>query len=238
MSPQDALQQRPLQHRYPLPPSPTSHSRKRKAAPLDGGERRLSKRLSLLNLGVLPQSTPSLTLLPLTTCLPERSGSKLYVPVETPSLSPSTPAPTPQQPPIQHDDVMQLDDDKHKVYIYNMDDDLSSDSEPDDGRLVFLPDIDRHLRQTRIPPAVLASPEGELAGMQVVLYNDPRSLTVPEERDGVRRAILDARQRLRDKQKRERDEGAEARATTVYDMELEDSADVDAMDVDMCPRID
>ncbi|KAF4589480.1 hypothetical protein GQ602_003369 [Ophiocordyceps camponoti-floridani] len=217
--PRDALQQRQLQHRYPLSSPPTSsHSRKRKAAPLDGGgERRLSKRLSLLNL--------------------ERSGSKLYVPVETPSPSPSTPDPPPQTP-IQHDDAMQLDDDKHKVYIYNMDDDLSSDSEPDDGRLVFLPDIDRHLRQTRIPTAVLASPEGELAGMQVVLYNDPRSLTVPEEQDGVRRAILDARQRLRDRQKRERNQGAEARATTVYDMELEDFADVDAMDVDMCPRID
>ncbi|MBE3049054.1 hypothetical protein IMZ48_42455, partial [Candidatus Bathyarchaeota archaeon] len=98
---------------------------------------------------------------------------------------------------------MQVDDTKHKVYIYNLDDELSSsDSDPDDGRLVFLPDIERALRANRIPPVVRANSDGQLAGrsledMQVVLYNVPSSLSVAPEHDSVRKAIIEARARAR-----------------------------------------
>lgn len=95
---------------------------------------------------------------------------------------------------------MQLDDTKHKVYIYDLDAELASDSEAsDDGRLVFLPDIKKHLRESRIPPVVLANSDGQLAGMdkQMVLYNVPSSLTVPEEQDSVRKAIIETRARTR-----------------------------------------
>lgn len=95
---------------------------------------------------------------------------------------------------------MQLDDSKHKVYIYDLDAELSSDSDNDEGKLIFLPDIEKHLRESRIPRGVLANDEGQLAGMQLVLYSDPKSLSVPEERDGVRRAIIEARQRAREAQ--------------------------------------
>jgi len=106
--------------------------------------------------------------------------------------------------------MMQLDDSKYKVYIYNIDDELSSsDGEAagsdgeEGGRLVFLPDIERHLRANRIgpsiPPPVPPSPEGELAGMQLVLYGVPSSLSVPEEHDSVRKAIIEARARHREK---------------------------------------
>lgn len=95
---------------------------------------------------------------------------------------------------------MQLDDSKHKVYIYDLDAELSSDSDNDEGKLIFLPDIEKHLRESRIPRGVLANDEGELVGMQLVLYSDPKSLSVPEERDGVRRAIIEARQRAREAQ--------------------------------------
>ncbi|RDA93493.1 hypothetical protein CP533_4013 [Ophiocordyceps camponoti-saundersi (nom. inval.)] len=200
------MPEEPPQHQPPpsQSPPPPRQSRKRKATTHDG-DRRLSKRLSLLNL--------------------EQGGSKLYVPV------PKTPTPS---PPTQNDDRMQIDDSKDKVYIYNMEDELSSDSEAEDGRLVFLPDLDRHLRQSRIPPAVLTSPDGDLAGMQMVLYNDPRSLTVPEDRDGVRRAILDARHRLREKQRLERqgdhvqDEAPDEASRTRFDPQ-----DSEPMDVDM-----
>jgi hypothetical protein len=114
---------------------------------------------------------------------------------------------------------MQVDDTKHRVYIYSLDDELSSsDSEPDDGRLVFLPDIERHLRRNRlhlpateppIPRPVPVSPEGELAGMQVVLYSEPASISVPAEKDSVRKAIIETRTRTRERQRRER-EGGEA----------------------------
>lgn len=106
------------------------------------------------------------------------------------------------KPIAEEDDAMRLDDTKHKVYIYDLDAELSSDSEAsDDGRLVFLPDIKKHLRESRIPPIVLANSDGELAGMnqQMVLYNIPSSLTVPEEQDSVRKAIIESRARSRAK---------------------------------------
>lgn len=96
---------------------------------------------------------------------------------------------------------MHIDNTKHKVYIYDLDAELSDSDTSDDGRLVFLPDIAKHLRETRIPPSVLANQDGELAGMnkELVLYNVPSSLSVPEEQDGVRKAILEARARMRAK---------------------------------------
>ncbi|PQE03333.1 hypothetical protein CJF30_00005549 [Rutstroemia sp. NJR-2017a BBW] len=156
--------------------------RKRKAETQDN--ERLSKRMSLLNL--------------------ERNGQKLYVPVEQPALneprpvSKSTKSKT-KQP--QDEDTMQLDDSKHKVYIYNLDDELSDSDTSDDGRLVFLPDISKHLRETRIPPSILANKDGELAGMnnQLILYDTavPRNHDVPEGQDLIRKAFLESRAKAR-----------------------------------------
>ncbi|KAF5019506.1 hypothetical protein F66182_8483 [Fusarium sp. NRRL 66182] len=199
--------------------------RKRKADTQDN--ERLSKRLSLLNI--------------------EQSGSKLYVPVEEPSTSTlaststasasastSKPSSSNLPPP---DESMQLDDSKHKVYIYNIDDELSSDSETEDpGKLVFLPDIEKHLHANRIPPSVLANSDGELAGMQIVLYNDPKSLTVPEDKDSVRKAIIESRHRMRELQRLEREGKAEA--PTIQDEQVSSAVitnpddDPDAMDLD------
>ncbi|KAI6783073.1 uncharacterized protein J7T54_000575 [Emericellopsis cladophorae] len=150
-----------------------SSSRKRKAE--SQPDERLVKRLGRLNI--------------------EKDGSKLYVPVENPTQFQSGSAHVEEAT-----DPMAVDDSKHKVYIYNLDDELSSSDTESEDRLVFLPDIDRHLRQNRIPPHILANSEGELAGMQMVLYSDPKSLSVPESKDSVRKAIIEARQRLRDQQ--------------------------------------
>ncbi|KAF9765213.1 hypothetical protein IL306_002554 [Fusarium sp. DS 682] len=188
--------------------------RKRKADTQDN--ERLSKRLSLLNL--------------------EQSGNKLYVPVEQPTSSiHSAPASTSSNDASNTvpDEIMQLDDSKHKVYIYNIDDELSSDSESDDhGKLVFLPDIEKHLRANRIPPSVLANSEGELAGMQVVLYSDPKSLTVPEDKDSVRKAIIESRNRTRELQRLERE--CKTEIPTIQDTSLATTTedDPDAMDLD------
>ncbi|TGO29334.1 hypothetical protein BPAE_0016g00580 [Botrytis paeoniae] len=168
--------------------------RKRKAETQDN--ERLSKRMSLLNL--------------------ERNGQKLYVPVEQPTLSSDLPTAsstftTSDHKPIKPkrtqqqdtDDVMQLDDSKHKVYIYDLDDELSDSDASDDGRLIFLPDISKHLRETRIPPHILANKDGQLAGMnnQLILYDTavPRNHNVPEEQDLVRKAFLEAREKARAK---------------------------------------
>jgi hypothetical protein len=129
--------------------------------------------------------------------------------VEAPTIAAFTSkAPARDKP--QEEDIMQLDDTKHKVYIYDLDAELSdSESSSDEGKLVFLPDIEKHLRETRIPPRILANSEGELAGnnLQLVLYNVPSSLTVPEEQDSVRRAIVETRARARARQEQRRLQG-------------------------------
>jgi len=112
---------------------------------------------------------------------------------------------------------MQLDDTAHKVYIYDLDAELSDSESSDDGKLVFLPDIKKHLRATRIPPSVLANSEGELAGLnnQLVLYNIPSSLTIPEEQDSVRKAIIETRARAREKQRQIREERGRSSSQTT-----------------------
>ncbi|KAK4201772.1 hypothetical protein QBC40DRAFT_277511 [Triangularia verruculosa] len=185
------------QHNLFQQQQPSRLSRKRKPdAPPENNER-LSKRMSLLNL--------------------EHSGPKLYVPVEQ-GDNHNQPLPdlNATQPQSQHhggrtrhpvdDSMMQLDDSKYKVYIYNLDDELSSsDNETDDGKLIFLPDIEKHLKSDRIPPNLLASPSPQdLADKQLVLYRVPSSITVPEEQDSVRKAIIEARQRMRERQEAER----------------------------------
>jgi len=109
---------------------------------------------------------------------------------------------------------MQLDDSKYKVYIYNLEDELSSSDGEDDGKLVFLPDIEDHLRANRIPPHILAGPTPDAKGRELVLYNVPSSITVPEEQDNVRKAIIEARARIREKQTAEK-EAAKPQDTQV-----------------------
>jgi len=187
----------------------TTGNRKRKAENQDN--ERLSKRLSLLNLG--SYCTALFCMYICSNDLAERTGEKLYVPVEQPAAvnsPPSKPLPTAQD---QDVDLMQVDDSKFRVWVHNLDDELS-DSESDDGKLVFLPNIEKHLRESRIPASILANSEGELAGnKQMVLYSVPSSLSVPEEQDSVRKAILEARARVRAKQDARR--GADAQRPQV-----------------------
>ncbi|KAJ4417700.1 hypothetical protein N0V85_001743 [Neurospora sp. IMI 360204] len=184
-----------IQQQY-VAPQPAPCSRKRKADSHPENER-LAKRMSLLNL--------------------EHGGHKLYVPVENPqaaiSFSPSfipsaTSPPSSSSQTIGQDDTeyMQCDNTKHKVYIYNIEDELASDSEaePDGGKLVFLPDIEKHLRQNRIPTQALLNTQSsfvdpDILNKQLVLYSLPASITVPEEQDSVRKAILEARARMQEK---------------------------------------
>ncbi|KEY66518.1 hypothetical protein S7711_04844 [Stachybotrys chartarum IBT 7711] len=197
------------------PPSAPLLGRKRKAETQEN--ERLNKRLSLLNL--------------------EHNGPKLYVPVETPSVA-STPSVTTNPSTPAQDDTMQLDESKHKVYIYNIDDELSSDSEGDEAKLVFLPDIEKHLKESRIPRHILANQDGELAGMQVVLYSDPTSLSVPVEQDSVRKAIIESRRRLREKQKLDREGTPQDDLLPPHHYQPDSCAhaipaqDADAMDMD------
>lgn len=201
-SPAAALEQQAQQARA---------GRKRKADAQDND--RLTKRLGCLNIGrsthhLGPPPAHPVESWPCANGAPAAGQNlrRLYATVE--DDHPNRAAPSARNAPAG-DETMQLDDSKHKVYIYNLDDELSSsDSEPEDGKLIFLPDIERALRANRIPPVVRANSEGQLAGkniedMQLVLYNVPSSLSVAPEHDNVRKAILEARARARREQEQE-----------------------------------
>ncbi|PNY28596.1 Uncharacterized protein TCAP_01486 [Tolypocladium capitatum] len=221
--PQGPLPQGPLPQGSSTTTATPQPGRKRKAEPHDN--ERLSKRLGLLNLEPHGSKLHSL-----------RVGTPAPSPDPTGPIQPSNPSNLPRDDSMQ----MQLDDSKHKVYVYNIDDELSSDSEGEEGSLVFPPYIDKHLKENRIPPHILANSEGELAGMQMVLYSDPKSLTVPEGRDSVRKAIIEARHRVRERQRRERDGTAPRDNTSTTTskmsqtqvMEPQDDDDGDVMDMD------
>ena len=93
---------------------------------------------------------------------------------------------------------MEVEDTPHRVYISDLSAELS-DIESDEENPIFLSDIEKHL--SKIPRHVLRGPDPKpTENNQVVLYNVPASLTVPEAQDNVRKAIVEARQRIRDKQ--------------------------------------
>jgi hypothetical protein len=236
---QHPLNQHALYNQQLPPDSPLLRmQRKRKAdAPPENNER-LSKRMSRLNLGMrCPSNWPPSSItahasdageFELTSIAPENSTHKLHVTVEdaepeppvadnaAPSSVPST-SPKPKKShrsrPVD-DSIMQLDDSKYKVYIYNLDDELSSsDNESDasaaddkNNKVIFHPDVEKHLRANRIPTHVLdprPDPRSEMAGKELVLYSEPTSLSVPVEHDSVRKAIIEARARARERQRLE-----------------------------------
>jgi hypothetical protein len=95
---------------------------------------------------------------------------------------------------------MEVEDTKDKVYIYDLDKELA-ESESDDERPVFIPDIERHLL-ARIPRHVLIGDDAREAAknMQMILYQAPTSLTVSPDKDNVRRAIIESRKRAQERQ--------------------------------------
>ncbi len=95
---------------------------------------------------------------------------------------------------------MQVDDTKDRVYIHDLDAEIAG-LESDEENPLFLPDIEKKL--SKIPQSVLTGRSPAPISNQLVLYNVPSSLSVPEERDSVRRAILESRARARDKQAQE-----------------------------------
>ncbi|KAI4090980.1 MAG: hypothetical protein LQ344_004361 [Seirophora lacunosa] len=119
---------------------------------------------------------------------------KLYIPVEghAPPNHSITTAPN---------DSMQLDDTKDKVYIHNLAAEIA-DIESNENTPLFLPDIEQKL--SKIPRSVLSGRDPPISNNQMVLYNVPSSLSIPEEQDSVRRAIIESRARARETQALER----------------------------------
>ncbi|KAH3948136.1 hypothetical protein HBH53_105740 [Parastagonospora nodorum] len=219
-------------HSSPFAPQHAPHGIKRSAESSLENEQRLSKRFDLLNLV-------------------DNNGTRLYIPVpgstdaHSPRRADAVPtahplaatlpltkrARTPRSP--RASDTMDVEDTPHRVYIHDLAAELS-DIESDEENPIFLPDIEKHL--SKIPKHVLLGPEPKSnEHNQMVLYNVPASLTVPEERDGVRKAIVEARQRIRNGQANpvmevERVASPVSRMDTNMNIPLGD--DVEAMDID------
>ena len=154
---------------------------------------------------------------------------------------------------------MAVDETKHRVYISNLDKEIAEIEAAEEAakKTIFIPDVDKRMLEQRIPLSIWANKDGELAGMNqdqaLVLYDFPKSLTVDENQDSVRKAILESRKRAQDEQRRkaglqplesapetalrttpplqstdlELDDGVEPMA-----IEEDDGAESDVMDVD------
>ena len=93
---------------------------------------------------------------------------------------------------------MLLDDTPNRVYIHNLDAELKN-IEAEEEKLVFLPNIEKKLG--KIPNNVLRGDVHPSAqGKQMVLYQVPHSISIPENQDSVRKAILESRKRASEKQ--------------------------------------
>ncbi|MCJ1393760.1 hypothetical protein MMC18_006636 [Xylographa bjoerkii] len=117
---------------------------------------------------------------------------KLYIPVKQPPTTPPR-----RSRSNAFSDSMNLDDTRDRIYIHNLDDEIS-DIESEEEKLVFLPDIEKRL--TKIPKSVLLGQSQPHTSNEVVLYSVPESLSIPPEQDNVRKAIIEARERARQKQ--------------------------------------
>jgi hypothetical protein len=230
--------------------SPSKRGRKRLADESNDDALRFTKRFNLLSLGkhVRPWHIqgPHLTAITPDPRADGSGNSNYYIPVTPPP--PSNGAPIPPHDGLAatvEDDAMHVDDTRHRVYVQNLDAEIAEieANEPQE-RLIFLPDIEKHF--SRIPEHLLSSPQDAFSAAQrqeLVLYSVPRSLTVDEGNDSVRKAILDARQRARDKAVEEarqeemerqyaQDEGDAVETAHGYGSGYDADEDPDAMDIE------
>ncbi|KAH0609017.1 uncharacterized protein H6S33_001245 [Morchella sextelata] len=138
------------------------------------------------------------------------------------------------------DDSMEVDNDNSNVvFVHNLDDELSSDEDEDAKGIVFLPDIEKKL--TRVPYDIArgSSGGGEMRQPQkagtstaLVLYTVPTSLTVSAEQDDVKRAIIEARERIRKKQAEEARANVNINSEVIDGGVFESERDPDAMDIE------
>ncbi|GIK07497.1 hypothetical protein Aspvir_003163 [Aspergillus viridinutans] len=141
----------------------------------------------------------------------------------TPQISGGGTSPT-QSNPFDTTERMMLDDTKHTIYIHDLDSELA-DSEAQEYSITFLPEIGAKLGSLSKLLTVDTQPQNN----ELVLYRDPKSLTVPEEDDYVRRAILESRRRARAAQTQRR---SSEKIVKEVKSNLVCNADEDVMEID------
>ena len=105
---------------------------------------------------------------------------------------------------------MFLDDTKDRVYIHDLESEIAAiEAAEEHCPKGFWKAIDKKI--SAIPSHLLRDDSSNVSGgdgglnTQMVLYHVPASLSVPEEQDHVRKAILAARARAKEKQEQERE---------------------------------
>ncbi|OJD19760.1 hypothetical protein AJ78_00259 [Emergomyces pasteurianus Ep9510] len=172
-------------------PGQETRGKKRPAAEvLEGEQRRLAKKFGLLHIA---QSIPA----------PIRSPPSDEA-VSTPDVLQQAAADGGNQYPIpvatgpaavtSENELMQVDETKHRVYIHDLESELA-EIEAHENSSTFLRDIEK--RVMCVPKSVLGTNKPS-ANNALVLYRLPSSLSVPEPQDSVRRAIIEARERARE----------------------------------------
>lgn len=139
---------------------------------------------------------------------------------------------------MDQSDSMMLDDTKHTTYIHDLDRELA-DIESADRGLVILP---LAAKLISVPDSVLST---SAQTKELVLYTEPSSLTVPKERDSVRKAIIESRARARAKAQAASGHQSPSRSDNdflpqppirdFWDTSLTYSVDDDPMDIDSNP---
>jgi hypothetical protein len=146
---------------------------------------------------------------------------------------------------------MTVDDTPHRVIINDLEAEIAQieADEAVDAATVFLPDIDKKV--SAIPQRLLqhrAEASLPASNTALVLYREPVSITVPEEDDVVRKTIIAARARAREKaveDQRDRDKARERFLQEYrgreHDVDLDDAMtdhsshadeDLDAMEIE------
>jgi len=137
---------------------------------------------------------------------------------------------------------MHVDDTRDRVYVHDLDEELA-DIESEEEKLIFLPDIEKRL--SKIPKQVLFGrrEDATAENQELVLYSEPKSLTVDEGHDSVRKAIVEARQRAREKASEEArqedmmrkydhsDQASGAETAHGYTVGYNNEPDPDAMEI-------
>lgn len=145
-----------------------------------------------------------------------------------------------KMPTMADTDFMPVDETPNRVIISDLDAEIAQ-IEADEAAAssaVFLADIDKKV--SSIPSRVLRhrAPAVPAPNNALVLYREPSSITVPEEMDAVRKAIVAARARAREKQAEElreqqqRQEAPQETGVTVQEIELDDVVPDDTIPVD------
>jgi hypothetical protein len=102
---------------------------------------------------------------------------------------------------------MPVDETPSKVYIHDLAAEIAQ-IEAEEPKDMFLLDIDKRVSAL---PAKLFQNSRPDPNTQLVLYREPSSISIPEEEDAVRKAIIEARKRVRERQelelKNEEDQG-------------------------------